>query len=71
MPQLKSVIDISDSFIQHDKGLLVCVEALHHSQQFFSHVRTVSGLTSTKQRLKNLAQGHNKKPLVWLEPAAP
>ena len=29
------------------------------------------GLTSTKQRIKCLAQGHNAVPPVRLEPAAP
>ena len=38
----------------------------------FSHVGTGHlGLTSTKQRIKCLAQGHNEVPLVKLEPSTP
>ena len=34
----------------------------------FSHVRTFPGSSSTKQRIKWLAQEHNTVPLVRLEP---
>ena len=46
--------------------MLVCVDALHSSKQFFSHVGTISclpGLSQyTKQRIKCPAQGHNTVP---------
>ena len=42
----------------------VCVDALHPSRQFISHVGIFS---CTKQRIKSLAQGHNTVPLVSLE----
>ena len=53
-----------------DKSEFVCVDALRSSQQFFSHVGMFSclpGLTSIKQRIKCLAEGHNTVPLVSLE----
>ena len=46
--------------------LFVCFDSLRPSQQFFSY-----GLTSTKQGLMCLAQGHNTVMLVRLEPATP
>ena len=40
------------------------------SQQYFSHVRMVlPWLTSTKQKINCLAQGHNAVPPVRLKPA--
>ena len=50
--------------------MFVCVDALHPSQQFFSHVGMFSclhELTSTKGRIKCLAQGHNTVRIVSLE----
>ena len=53
----------------------VCVDALHPSIQFFSHVGmsfpVFLGKTSNKQRMKCLAQGDNKVPLVSLQLATP
>ena len=47
---------------------MFCVDTLHPSQQFFNHVGSFSCLTSSKQRLKCLAQGHNAVPPVSQEP---
>ena len=45
---------------------------LYTSQQFFSHVRkSLPGWTSTKQRIKGIAQRCNTVPPVRLEPATP
>ena len=49
-----------------------CFDSLCPSQQFFSHVGRVSlGWTSTKQRVKCIAQGHNTVSLVMLQPTNP
>ena len=62
--------NVTTSGIHFEIGdlLFVCVGALLPSQQFFNHVGMSSWiLTSTKQRIKCLAQGHNTVPLVSLE----
>ena len=47
----------------------VCFDSLCPSQQFFSHVGMgILGLTSIKQRIKCLAQGHKAVSPVRLEP---
>ena len=52
--------------------LFVCVDSLRPSQQFsVMSGRVFLGRTSTKQRIKCLAQGHITVPPVRLEPATP
>ena len=48
-------------------ALNLCADALCPSQQFYSHVRTISGLPGMKQRIKYLAQGHNAATPVSLD----
>ena len=45
-----------------DNGF-VCFDALHPSQQFFSHVVIISCLTSFKQQIDCLVQGHKTATL--------
>ena len=49
--------------------MVVCFDSLHPRQQSFSQV--FLGWTSSKQRIKHLAQGHNTVPLVRIEPPTP
>ena len=39
-----------------------CVDALRPSQQFFSHVGTISCLPLCSLRMKSLARGHKAEP---------
>ena len=58
------------AFHQDLQGLFcfVCVDVLHPSHQFLSHVKT---FPSTKQRIEFLAEGHNTVPPVSLQPVTP
>ena len=50
--------------------MFVCVDALHTSQQLFSHVESIPFLIklhNTKQWIKCPAQGHNPVTQVSLE----
>ena len=50
-------------------GVICLIVSLHPSQQFFIHFGTVlPGLNYTKQRIKCLAQGHNKATPARLKP---
>ena len=59
-------------YIPHGQDLdkFVCFDSLRPSQQFSVMSGRVSlGQTSTKQRIKYLAQGHNAVPLRLVRPS--
>ena len=66
-----------DQILADDKSrrtfiFLVWFDPFRPSPTLFRHVGTgLSGLTSTKQRVKCLAQGHNAVPPVRLETTTP
>ena len=52
-------------------GLILYVKLLPSQHFFVMSSWVFLGLTSTEQRIKCLAQGHNAVPLVRLKPTTP